>query len=282
VVGNNCFLNFLVFNFYKIILMPTISGALKLRFNKLIKIEQRNSSKDLHSFNFLLSDIDTTVLVKDHAESEAIIKTFMSLRKILIMLDIPEIYTQTEFSKLKELKRAETWSLVDLMWSIRKINWCKLSLEKNKSELNKLKMNRAIKNNLKKIVKTNVDINKKQYYLDDFILFDQLFDVSRKNIFISCYSEFLANNNNLGISIELSKIQFLYFNYLFPGDHTMDNEIQFYPQREQLLKCKLALTDFEKLLIKSKIRLFQALGEIPVGHIQFLAQLESGKELSFN
>jgi hypothetical protein len=163
----------------------------------------------------------------------------------------------------------------DLLWIIRKINWCRISRVNNQSRLNILKMNRSIEINLNKIIRTKIDINKKQYFLADFKFIGKLFSTQLKDIFISCYSEFLANNNSLGISIELSRNQFLYFNYLFPGDGSMDEKVAQEIKDPFFRECKNDIEVFEKLIVKSSIRLLTAQKKDASKLYPFLNLLES-------
>jgi hypothetical protein len=246
-------------SFYVYSLVPLIKKCLKLRNPELVDLRLRNSVIENESFNFLLSDIDTTLIIKDGANSYKLLKDFLFFKKIFIMLDFPEIYTETEFLKYEELMQHKTWKIVELFWFIRKINWCKRFLLENNNKLNALKMNRSIFRSLNKVLKNPNKEIKKSYFLSELKYMDLLFETSPRNIAISCYSDFLANNNCTGMTFEVSRDQYLNFNSLFPGDRSIvigKNSINnFFSQ------CKVAIEVHEKLITSSSIRLKSAQGE---------------------
>jgi hypothetical protein len=274
-IGKYGFLNRLIFESYRHVLIPLLKTFFLIIYSdSLINIEIRNSLLDYKNFNFVLSDIDSTLIIKDGSDSKKIINLFIKIKKVLIMLDYPEIYTLSEFEKLKLIKSSASWPVTELFWNIRKINWMRISIYNNDSLFNKIKMERSVRKSLTKIVKDEINISKKQYLIADFKYFEKMFDVSRENTFISCYSEFLANNNSIGISIELSNLQFCLFNYLIPGETTIDGQMIELKDRDFYFDCKKSIWDFEILILKSSIRLNQAQNKSVDHLIKFLNFLE--------
>jgi hypothetical protein len=274
-IGKYGFLNRLIFESYRHVLIPLLKTFFLITYSdSLINIEIRNSLLDYKNFNFVLSDIDSTLIIKDGSDSKKIINLFIKIKKVLIMLDYPEIYTLSEFEKLKLIKSSASWPVTELFWNIRKINWMRISIYNNDSLFNKIKMERSVRKSLTKIVKDEINISKKQYLIADFKYFEKMFDVSRENTFISCYSEFLANNNSIGISIELSNLQFCLFNYLIPGETTIDGQMIELKDRDFYFDCKKSIWDFEILILKSSIRLNQAQNKSVDHLIKFLNFLE--------
>ncbi len=277
-LGKIFILKKLVIFFYLNVLVPLISHLLKLRHPNLINIVTRNSIHEFAEFNFFLSDIDTTIVLKDNSDSVKIVKDFLKLKSFFIMLDHPEIYTEEEYFSLTKIQESRSWKIVELFWNIRKINWCKKSLSANPSTLNNLKMKRSMEKSFKKILKKELNtdyLDQRCFHLKDLKHISLLLDTTYKDLVISSYSDFLANDNPVGIYFELSRDQFIFFNSLFPGDVLSSangfSEIIF------VQECKSSLENHERLITLSSIRLKTAQSMNIEKHLAWLNKL--GKKI---
>jgi len=136
--------NFFVSSAYKLLLIPTLSSILKMRHPYLLEIIPRNSLISNKNFEALLSDIDLTLVVGEGADCDKLIQDFVRVKKVLPMLDMPEIYSFSENEQLQFFKKQPYWGLIGCLYKIRKISWSLESIKKNASSINKIKQARAI------------------------------------------------------------------------------------------------------------------------------------------
>lgn len=215
--GQNSFFHKIVKALYLNYLIPFLEWNLKLKHCHLIKVLPRNSLTTA-SFNAFLSDIDTTLVIKNGSDHTALLASFLRLRTFFFMLDIPEIYTETEFAHLKKLNSKDEWKLVQFCWHLRKINWCHQTLNKDPDRLTYLKMNRSISTSWKQILKENIPLNRESYFLHDFHFLEKIISSQKEtpnNCYCSIYTETLVKPK---VVIELSPLQHQYFNSLMPGE----------------------------------------------------------------
>lgn len=244
--------------FYLSLFIPLLKKYLKRRHANLSDLVVRNSIFENNNFNAFLSDIDTTLILKEEGDCRELIKDFLKIKRLFIMLDFPELYTEEEYKRLEDLKKKDAWKIIDLLWNIRKINWSLSSLQKDKSKLNSLKMKRSIEKSQKKILKSKTDPVKGRYFLADFKFLESLFDTRIKDIFICYYSVFLGTDKSGSMVLELSRPQYLALNSLMPGEeidvHDQSVLSPFYHE------CKQTLEAYEKLIAISSIRLKKGQG----------------------
>lgn len=272
--GQNKIVNQFGKSFYLKVLLPLLRTYFSLKHKNIVEIVSRNSINDNKSFNIFLSDIDTSFVIKDDTDATKLIQEFIKIKKIFIMLDFPEVYSVSEYKEYVQLINSSSWKFVDIFWNIRKINWCKIQLARDSTELNKIKMIRSIEKSFGKVFHMNKSFDQRCFAIKDFKHLDLLMDTEQKNIAICTYSDFLANNNKLGIFLELSREQYMIFNSLYPGDeltslnNTHDTEI--------LKSCKRSIENHERLITLSSIRLKKAKGESDLAHQNWLKLLEKG------
>ncbi len=274
-LGKMYFPNAAVKFFYLRILLPSLSFYLRQRHDNFIAIIPRNSIYEEGEFNFFLSDIDTTLVLKNTSDGIKITRDFLRLKTIFIMLDYPEIYNENEYRELLKIKEDRSWKVVDLFWNIRKINWCKKALSLKPHVLNTLKMRRSMIKSFKKILKKEFSLtllDQRCFYLKDLKYISLLIDSTCKDIVISSYSDFLANDNSQGIYFELSRDQFTLFNSLFPGD--MLSSTNHFNENSFAIECKKNLENHERLITLSSIRLRKAQSLSVEKHIDWLKKLE--------
>lgn len=272
--GQNKIVNELGNFFYLKILIPMLRIYFLSKYKNLVDIVARNSINDNKSFNIFLSDIDTSFVIRDETDAARLIQEFLRIKKFFIMLDSPEVYTVSEYEEYIQVISSPSWKFVDLFWNIRKINWCKIQLARDSSELNKIKMIRSIEKSFDKIFHKKKSFEQRCFAIRDFKHLNLLMDTEQKNLAICTYSEFLANNNNLGIFLELSREQYMIFNSLYPGDElTSLNNTH---NTEILKSCKRNIENYERLITLSSIRIRNAKGECSLAHRNWLKHLEKG------
>lgn len=272
--GQNKIVNELGNFFYLKILIPMLRIYFLSKYKNLVDIVARNSINDNKSFNIFLSDIDTSFVIRDETDAARLIQEFLRIKKFFIMLDSPEVYTVSEYEEYIQVISSPSWKFVDLFWNIRKINWCKIQLARDSSELNKIKMIRSIEKSFDKIFHKKKSFEQRCFAIRDFKHLNLLMDTEQKNLAICTYSEFLANNNNLGIFLELSREQYMIFNSLYPGDElTSLNNTH---NTEILKSCKRSIEKYERLITLSSIRIRNAKGECSLAHRNWLKHLEKG------
>lgn len=253
-LGRSQLFNQLVQKLYLSILVPALSYYLKKKFLNLKELIIRNSLTE-KSFTALLSDIDVYLIIEDGSNSKDLINTFLRLRKFFIMLDSPEIYTESEYRQLFDLKTKSEWQLINFCWNIRKINWCHKKLVQNKDRLTVYKMNRSIKASFRKIMNKPYSINQSIFHLNDFKYLDQIVPNESDSGSILCYtSPYTAMTNHPFVILEMSPVQFQMFNSLMPGEQVSKG----FPSTPAFQELKRSLTLHELLLSRSAIRLKEA------------------------
>ncbi len=250
-LGDFSFINQFIRNIYIYILIPILSFYLKLKFKNVVMIVTRHSVNEMSYFNAFLSDIDLTIVIRNNSSSKDLLKHFLLLKKILIMLDSPEIYSIDEFEQLSAIKNSAFWEVVYTFWTIRKINWNYKSLHDDRSELNQIKKNRSIEISLSKILSRKPS-DSKVYSLKDFksLIFinDQLPNTKIDDWQYLC-SSFLETHLPNGIKIKLEKEHFTKINSLLPGEAAQGF----------LIELKKLITQYEILITKASIRLDEAM-----------------------
>ncbi len=270
-LGNNSFFKESVRFFYLSCFIPVLRNYLKGRHPALKNVVIRNSLFDKKHFNPFLSDVDITLVIQDGFNSKKLIQDFLKIKKIFIMLDYPEVYSESEYKTLLEIQQKSSWKIIDVIWNIRKMNWCLSSLQNQADELTILKMNRSIEKSLSKILRSEKKPSRKQFFISDFKYFEILFNTELKNINVSYNSGFLGNQKGLMI-LELSRVQFHFLDSLMPAEKLYE------PLKEQMtpfyLECKLSLALFERLITLSSIRLKEAQNESTESLHQWLSWQE--------
>lgn len=273
-LGQNKIVNQLGKFFYLKFLIPILRIYFLSKYKNLVDIVTRNSINDSKSFNIFLSDIDTSFVIRDETDATKLIQEYLRIKKLFIMLDSPEIYSVSEYEEYIQVINSPSWKFVDLFWNIRKINWCKIQLARDSSELNKIKMIRSIEKSFDKIFHKKKSFEQRCFAIKDFKHLNLLMDTEQRNLAICTYSNFLANNNNIGIFLELSREQYMIFNSLYPGDElTSLNNTH---NTEILKACKRNIENHERLITLSSIRIRNARGECSIAHRNWLKHLEKG------
>lgn len=268
-------LNKLVIGFYSIILIPVIEKKLKRKHKNLVSIKIRNSLKHEKDFHFLFSDIDTSLIVKINSHTNELIRDFLKIKSFFIMLDFPEIYTEVEYVTLQLMALEKTWNVVRVFWSIRKLNWNKLKKSKKISRYSDLKLERSVKVLMNRILLEDAEPINNQYKISDIKYLNELIPFSEYVNEVSIFSEFLGGNNPYGLSIVMSNFQFGLFNYLIPGDPSLDNKNLELQNVQYFLDCKNAILEYEKLILISSLRLKSAKKENISELDMFIKYLES-------
>lgn len=248
-LGKIQFLHLFVFHFYKTILLRIVIFYLKSRHNNIQTIQPRHSITEIDNFNAFLSDIDLSIVLIDGTSEVKVIQSYLKLKKILIMLDFPQVYFDSEYCQLRDIQSGAHWNTVNTAWYIRKINWNLISISTNSSELNRIKKLRSNQICYSKIL-INPDTSRKTFRLNDFIWFKRLTSEEEVNSTPTlCYfSHYLETTTKESIQILLTQNEFSLFNSLMPTELTHHNE----------LELKNAIQDFEFLITKSSIRIDQS------------------------
>ena len=260
VFGKTPGINFIFNSFYRYVIFNFVKLHLHFFFPNLLAVIYRNSVIKPHDFSAFLSDLDITLVIKDDSDPLPILRAYLKLKKVLIMLDYPEIYFQREFDHLSSLLNQDTNKLIDLFWHIRKINWNLDSLKANSDELNLIKKHRSIKKSLQKILVNPEEISKDYSFKIEELNHIRKFVPEDKADKTLCYwSLFLETNHRDHIKILLTTGQYPYFNSLMPGE-IVPKKIKNLINQDYLMN-KSALEIHEIYLCKSVIRLNLARGE---------------------
>jgi hypothetical protein len=244
-------INILVRFFYVNILTPILFNFLKWRFSNIKDIHLRHSVTEKKSFNAFLSDIDLTIVIENDSSSTNILKYFFQIKKILLMLDYPEVYYVDEYELLKKIQNNPSWNIIYTLWCIRKINWNYKSIASDDSLFNKTKKERSIAISCEKIFKEcNFPLEKLELHNFKFLANLDIFDAEISSDKIYFQSQFLETNLPSSIQIYLSPSNCLRLKSLLPG------EIDQYHVGE--LKKFIQL--YEILITKASIRLDEAKG----------------------
>lgn len=276
-LGESSLINEVVRKIYILIVIPLIFRYLKLKHTNLKQIEIRNSIRG-EGFHFLLSDIDTSLIVNNLTGVSELIKDFLKIKKVLIFLDFPEIYTVDEHSEMMRLKKSSEYKFVNLFWNIRKINWSILKMSDTVGRYEHFKLNRSINRSMDIVFKTTVDRSRRIFHLQDLNYIEELISDSKDEKYICIYSDFFENNNDVGISFELSNQEYCLFNYLYPGDTSLDDSELNFKNNDRVVKVKSAMNTFERLIILSSIRLRRVRSCDIDKHVAFLEHLEKIKK----
>lgn len=254
-IGRYRFFNNLVRRLYLSFFLPLLERYLCRRYKNILFIEKRHSILDEERFNAFLSDIDLTIVIKNSSDGIIILKSFFKIRKVFLMLDVPEVYTQDEFAQLELIRRGPHWGAVYAIWSIRKINWNYASMVRDASKLNLLKKERSIKQSLSKIMLAE-SLGKLEFELSDFKAFCYL---SKKGKSIpgeahrACsYSPYLETNREHALRILIDSSELESFNSLLPAEGR--------GQGSHALKMDILL--YEILLTKASMRIDEAHGVV--------------------
>lgn len=264
--------NILVMMFYRYIIFPFIKIYLHLFYPNLVRIAYRNSVSSIENFNAFLSDLDVTLIIRDDSNPTPIIKSYLNLKKYLIMLDYPEIYFEKEQKILDSFQKNQSNKLVELCWNIRKINWNLDSLDEQSDKLNTIKKNRSIRNSFRKILQSNKENSDYLFDIEVFSYINEFIppDYSEKNL---CYwSMFLETNKKNHIKIMLTTKQYYFLNSLMPGEviaRNVKDDIS-----AAFFQNKTCLELHELYLSKSSVRLKEAIGHNPAPVQEWINHLE--------
>jgi hypothetical protein len=207
----------------------------------------RNSILDPDLFNLFFSDIDLTIVIQNDSDYLKILQHFIKLKKILIMFDLPEIYSEQDFIHLEKIKKGPHWGVIYTFWSIRKINWNLKSITDNASSFNKIKKDRSIKISLLKILNTEKLLTN-YYYLSDF---KYLVDFTSKgDKYCEFNSFFLETVHSSSIKLMLNEKEKSKFFSILPGEEYF----------EENMELKNSITNFEILITKTSVKIDEALG----------------------
>lgn len=248
--------NFFVSGLYKYVLIPSITTLLKMRHPCLLDIVPRNSLLSIKNFEAFLSDIDLTLVVKDSFDTQDLIRDFAKIKKLLVMLDMPEIYSFSEMEQLLFFKKQSYWKLIENLYKIRKISWSLESMKRNTSPINKIKQRRAINNSLQAIRKNYPHHSSDHYNLSDFKYLEDFVAIDDDYKSICYYSPFLGINLKDKFVIELSEKEFVIFNALLPGEVVNKKVATFVS--DDFLACKIAIDYYELYLSRSVQRIRSA------------------------
>jgi len=268
-LGQTAFLSKQIQWFYIFLLYPFVRKVLLWRNRNLADVILRNSTLS-NSFHPFFSDLDITLVVESDQGVEKILRDYFFLKKIFIMLDTPEVYTVSEYQKLKQLSETKAWDLVNFFWHFRKINWNKKALLSAKDPFEILKLTRSIEKSQNIILKENP--RDKNLTLKHFVILDELFQATSLVKVCCYYSDYLENNFSQGFHIELSRKQYEFLNSLLPGEDIIE-EIQ-EKVSQKYLNAKEAVFYHELFLSKSALRVreFQKLSL--ENHRQWINYLE--------
>lgn len=233
---------------YLSLFLPVLIFITKNKFFFVTKIIPRNSLLEKKRFNAFVSDIDLTIVILENYEAKNLLKYFISIKKYFPMLDIPEVYFESEFKDFLEIDKSTSATIVDVFWHIRKINWNLQKLQRERSYFEKDKIKRSIGHSFKKITQSPP--------LDNILEFKQINLISSfvSNSLTSniCFlSPFLETSNEHSLKIILNNEEFKLLNYLMPDQ----------PLQEDYRELKAAVIKHEKLITIASIRIDEALGK---------------------
>lgn len=269
---NDCkIINNIVRLVYVWILIPILELVLKIFFPQIVRLEYRHSILDKVAFRAFISDIDTTLIIKDNFDPTGLIKFFLSMKTFFIMLDFPEVYTETEYKDLNSMKMHPDWHFVETIWNIRKINWNYKVLNNDNSLLTVAKKTRSIRKSMSKIF-IKKTYPKLTFTLDDLnSTIAQIFKNSDTKT-ICYYSPFLEMINKSGMHLELNEQEFYTFNQTMPGEAI--DKIKNTISSQRVLNVKMMLTKNEIYLTKSSIRVDKSLKKNTSDKIAWVKKLE--------
>lgn len=267
--------NWIVARFYILFFFPPMRRLFLVRYPEVSDIVLRHSILHPESFHAFYSDIDSTFVLKEKADASRVIKAFEKFRKVFIMFDRPEFYTEREWQELGALKLTQEWNLVEICWNIRKINWCRHSLLERKDWYHGLKMKRAIQKAKEKILKRNSETG--IYGLRDFHYLDSLIPASFETATLCYCSPYTENTGDQEIILEMNSVEYNFFDAMMPQN--------FLPEEMEsnvvLMKHKKAVVSHELYLSRSALRVKLAFGEPIRSHEIWCSHLERNRKAIF-
>ena len=273
IFSNTKFFHFSVALFYQYLLVPFLSAYLKWRFPNLKKVIIRNSLIEKTTFDAFLSDIDLTFVIDDNSDTKELFLSFLKFKRFFIMLDVPEIYEQHEYQKLKIIQSEWTNDYICFSWYFRKLNWTLAEMQKASTEFEEFKKQRSLKNSLIKISKK--EDFKTPFTIQDFPCFER-FKISATGHKTICYwSQYLETASGKGLQLHLNQEEFEFLNSLMPGE-PVDEKFG----SKDIKEVKSALQFHELYLCKSTVRSRLALSKDVTPWIGWIEHLH--KQLGLN